>query len=124
MRRPSGSFPVRAPIGIIAGVLCATAVLPLWFKLGVALAPELQRFYLTTYIKTGLESALPNLGKQPVEKHYLAILHGPNLAVQKSLDEHRNALHQELISANPQGFHLWMQKWVYHGSLMQDMFRW
>ena len=67
MRRPSGSFPIRAPIGIIAGTLCATAILPLWFKLGVALAPELQRFYLSTYVKTGLQSALPNLGRQPVE---------------------------------------------------------
>lgn len=124
MRRPSGSFPIRAPLGVIVGVLCATAVLPVSFKLGVALAPELQRFYLATYIKTGLESVLPNLGKQPVKKQYLAILNGPNLAVQKSVDEHLKTLHQELITVNPRAFHSWMQKWVYHGSAMQGMFRW
>jgi type IV secretory pathway TraG/TraD family ATPase VirD4 len=124
MRRPSGSFPIRAPIGIIAGTLCATAILPLWLKLGVALAPELQRFYLSTYVKTGFQAALPNLAKQPVEKQYLAVLNGQNLAVQKSVDAHLKTLHQELITANPQAFHLWMQKWVYHGSMMQDMFRW
>src|SRR5579875_2692499 len=124
MRRPSGSFPIRAPIGVIAGALCATAMLPLWFKLGVALAPELQRYYLATYIKTGLESVLPNIGKQPVEKQYLAVLNGSNLAVQKSVDKHLKTLHQEVITANPEAFHLWMQKWVYRGSAMQSMFRW
>lgn len=124
MRRPSGSFPIRAPLGVIAGALCATAVLPLWFKLGVALAPELQRFYLATYIKTGLQSLLPNLGKQPVEKQYLAVLNGPNLAVQNSVDERLETLHREVVTVNPHAFHLWMEKWVYHGSAMQGMFRW
>jgi hypothetical protein len=111
MRRPSGSFPIRAPIGVIAGALCATALLPVWFKLGVALAPELQRFYLSTYVKTGLQSALPNLGRQSVEKQYVAVLNGQNLAVQRSVDAHLKTLHQELITANPQAFHFWMQRW-------------
>ncbi|HEX3682131.1 MAG TPA: type IV secretion system DNA-binding domain-containing protein [Bryobacteraceae bacterium] len=124
MRRPSGSFPIRAPIGVIAGAFCAAALIPLWFKLGVARAPELQRFYLDTYVRTGLQSALPNLGKQPVEKQYFAVLNGPNLAVQKSVDKHLETLHRELITANPQAFHSWMQKWIYNGSAMQAMFPW
>ena len=61
---------------------------------------------------------------QPIEKQYLAVLNGQNLAVQKSVDAHLKTLHQELITANPQAFHLWMQKWVYDGSAMQGMFRW
>jgi type IV secretory pathway TraG/TraD family ATPase VirD4 len=124
MRRPSGAFPVRAPIGVIAGAVCAAALLPLWFKLGVVLAPQLQRVYLATYIKTGLQAAIPNVGRQPVEKQYLAVLNGPKLAVQQSVDAHLQTLHQELITVNPLAFHLWLQKWIYGGSLLRGMFRW
>lgn len=124
MRRPSGSFPIRSPLGVIAGTLCAVALLPAWFKLGLVTAPELQRFYLATYVKTGLQSALPNFGKQPVQKQYLVVLNGPNLAVEKSLEGSPKLAHREVISANPLALHVWLQKSIYHGSLLLGMFRW
>jgi len=124
MRRPSGSFPIRSPLGVMGGCACATLGMVLWFRLGVSFAPELQRFYLGAYLKSGLQSALPNPGRKPVEKQYLAVLDGSNLAVQTVLDRHPVTMRRELITANPGAFHAWLEKSVYGGSAMQTIFRW
>lgn len=124
MRKPSGSFPVRAPIGILAAVACATALLPLWFQLAVSLAPELERFYLATYIKTGFQSVLPNIGKRPVQNRYWVLLDGSNPAVETALEQHPQTIHREQITANPVALHLWLEKWVYGGSVLPRLFRW
>ncbi|MGA8026621.1 MAG: type IV secretion system DNA-binding domain-containing protein [Bryobacteraceae bacterium] len=124
MRRPSGSFPIRSPLGVIAGTFCATILMLFWFRLGIAIAPELQRFYLGAYLKTGLQSAVPNLGRKPVEKQYVAVLDGANLAVQTSVDRDPAKTHRQVITANPGAFHQWLEKRVYCGSAMGTIFRW
>ncbi|MBV8436910.1 MAG: type IV secretion system DNA-binding domain-containing protein [Silvibacterium sp.] len=113
---PGGPFPMRFPIGMAAAVVIGFLLLPMWWKLGLALTPKLQVFYLWTYFGSGLDSLAPNRSGAPAQKQYVAIVDGANLAVEQALEKYPERVHVERIWANPAAFHAWLQKHVYFGS--------
>src|SRR5947209_7725942 len=113
---PSGPFPMRFPIGMTTAIVVGLLLLPVWWKLGLALAPKLQAFYLWTYFGTEFDSLAPTRAGVPAQKRYVAMVDGTNLAVEKALDEHPDRMRVQTISASPAAFHRWLRTSVYFGS--------
>src|SRR4051794_8211328 len=110
---PSGPFPMRFPIGMSTAIVIGLLLLPVWWKLGLALTPKLQAFYLWTYFGTAFDFLWPTRAGIPAQKQYVAMIDGTNLAVEKALDEHPDRVRVQTISANPAAFHHWLRRSVY-----------
>ena len=54
---PWGAFPVRFPIGRWLGIVASVLLLPAWWQVNRSGLTELQKYYLSDYVKTSVQTA-------------------------------------------------------------------
>jgi hypothetical protein len=122
----ASNFPLRAPIGLIAGVLLAgISIIPI-MAVWLGLQPPVERFYVGQYVVTSISStpigtvATFFKGSQDHKYHVLVQNGHP---VSGPVAETRLLSVRVVHGENPTAFHAWLRVNVYHGRDLSDLFR-
>lgn len=116
-----GPFPVRAPIGKLAGIILSLALVPVWWKVGAWKRPVLEQLYLKTYARTAVGSMSLHAKRPVPNKQYALLVKGstssPILATDRDLNR-AAPVWMQLVPAYPPALHAWLEKEIYGGDIL------
>jgi hypothetical protein len=120
-----GAFPIRLPLGKLAGVLCGLALLPAWWTVGSMTTPRLQLFYASEYWSSATDAFRRTAsGVVPPLVPYKVLATGPAsaplLATPATVAAAPpDAIYEQTIKADPKAFHSWLHDAIYNGSALK-----
>ena len=116
-------FPAYRFAGLVLALVCGLVFIRLWLKL----APPLEKFYFSAYVKTALFSDLPDITfHRPVQNGtaFQVVFLGRDVATTELLNHLVGTISIHVLHLNSQQFQAWLRKHIYHDRNMGGVLMW